>query len=323
MTNYEDENGVDVGEALSKALNALNNFKFQADDLDFYFNQIEIKMQSSGVKKNFTKFQVLASIIPPEVQSQVKPLLRKKEADLNNAGYKKLKDEIIRIFGPKQDAAFKRAMSRVLTDKPSTLARELVDDMCEKELDGCCCHKWIVGQWKKHLPLSVRQSIANMKLTKDTFNEILQHADEVFEESTPSGASVAAATWSSDNPTPVDLNQAYGAGALPTPEEVAALRAGGRGGWGRGFRGGRGGRGRGGGGQRGGGSQQGGGTQPSTTQSQGGQTKDARQRWPNAKRSADQPPIQSCRRHWIFGKEAHWCEEPGSCPWKKYFKPRD
>ena len=318
MTNYEDENGTDVGEALSKAINALNNFKFQTDDLDFYFNQVEIKMQSSGVKKNFTKFQVLASIIPPEVQNQVKPLLRKKEADLNAEGYKKLKDEIIRIFGPKQDAAFKRAMSRVLTDKPSTLARELVDDMCEKELDGCCCHKWIVGQWKKHLPLSVRQSIANMKLTKDTFNDVLQHADEVFEESTPSGASVAATTWSAEDPTPVDLNMAYG--SLPTPEEVAALRAGGRGGPGRGYRGGqRGGR----GGRGGGGSQQA--SKPNGQGGQGGQSssKDARQRWPNAKRSADQPPIQSCRKHWVFGKNAHWCEEPGSCPWRNFFTPKE
>ena len=39
-------------------------------------------------------------------------------------------------------------------------------------------------------------------------------------------------------------------------------------------------------------------------------------------RHADQPPQQSCGRHWKFGKSAHFCEEPGTCPWKDIWVPK-
>ena len=129
---FDTENGEDLEGALANAIRSLSNFQFKYDDIHFYFTQVEIKMASAGVKKQWTKFSVLTSIIPEQVQNQVKTLLRKgEEAYTQNDSYKQLKDKIIKIFGPAEDAGFNRAMSRVLTTTPSALARELIDDLCD------------------------------------------------------------------------------------------------------------------------------------------------------------------------------------------------
>ena len=105
-------------------------------DLAFVFGQLEIKMASSGVKKNFTKFQVLSSCLPQKVILQVKKLLRKNEAEFpEKNAYKLLKAEVMRIFGPRPEEAIERALGRVMSDKPSELARALVNDLCKQELD--------------------------------------------------------------------------------------------------------------------------------------------------------------------------------------------
>ena len=110
------------------------------DDLLFYFGQIEIKMAANGVKKQFTKFQVLSSIMPPHVIEEVKPLLRLSEAQFtDNDSYKQLKREILNIFGPRQEAGVERALGRVLTGQPSSLARALANDIAGGSLDCANC----------------------------------------------------------------------------------------------------------------------------------------------------------------------------------------
>ena len=39
-------------------------------------------------------------------------------------------------------------------------------------------------------------------------------------------------------------------------------------------------------------------------------------------RHADKPPVQACFRHWTYGKSAHFCQEPSSCPWKEFWIPK-
>ena len=105
IMTFEEENGVDKANALSEALKTLASHKFDVDDLHFTLNQIETRMAAAGVKKQFTKLQVLATLIPPQFIKQVKPILRKTEAEFTeNDAYKTLKQTIIRIFGPKKDA---------------------------------------------------------------------------------------------------------------------------------------------------------------------------------------------------------------------------
>ena len=140
MANFEDENGTDETGALGNGLRSLEKLEWDEKDLMFFFNRVETRMASAGVKKNFTKFQILSEILPSRVQNQVKGILRKTQTDFpNNDAYKVLKTEVLRIFGPKLEDAILRAMSRVLTGLPSELARELVDDICKNELDCQCC----------------------------------------------------------------------------------------------------------------------------------------------------------------------------------------
>ena len=81
VVNFEDENGVDSENALEKACNRAEKILWDDNDLQFVFNQFEIRVAACGVKKQFTKFQVLVNILPRKIQDQVKPLLRKKETE--------------------------------------------------------------------------------------------------------------------------------------------------------------------------------------------------------------------------------------------------
>ena len=148
---FESEDGADDASAFQDACRNLSRFTWDQEDIEFTFAQIETKMASVGVKKNFTKFQILTTLIPKVVTDAVKPLLRKKETDFpQKDSYKQLKDRILTIFGPRPEAAIERAMSRVLTSTPSELARSLLNDICKHELDCECCPAVIMYQWKKH-----------------------------------------------------------------------------------------------------------------------------------------------------------------------------
>ena len=326
MTNYDEQTGNDAAGAMADACRSLKGYEFAENDLEFYFNQIELQMQTNSVKKNWTKFLVLTSILPPRVRDQVKPLLSKQETDFSSADpvqqpYKVLKDKIISIFKPSQETDFGRAMGRVLSGKPSELARQLVDDLCDHELQGCCCKKTVVGMWKRQLPLGVRQAIATIEFNAQNFDTIVKQADDVFNSSRGAGGgpSVSALSGAVSLPAPAVFDEAF-RDDLPIDSQVAAL------GYGRGRGGGRGrGQWRGGGrGQRRGGGQ-GGNRGTGRSQGQGGQGQgQGGQSHPRHKtqRHADQSPFQSCFRHWTFGKSAHFCMEPGTCPWKDTWVPK-
>ena len=308
IVNFEDEDGKDDNRALQEACSQLAKHEWDDDDLDFFFNQAEIVMASVGVKKNFTKFQVLSRIIPKKVINEVKPLLRRKETDFpDKNAYRKLKDEVTRIFGPKPEVGVEKALSRVLTGKPSTLARTLVNDL-NKDLNCANCCAVISTLWKRQLPGSVRAGIARYKLSAANFEEVCQAADDIFESNTakPVVAAVQVGAPSLDETQPGIQ--------YPVPE-VAAVRGRG-GGSNRGNSRGRGGRGRGGRGGRGG----------QTGNSQNNQqTQAAGNNRHKGPRHPDIPPGEwsGCGVHYRNGKNAYFCAEPATCPWKNIFKPRD
>ena len=286
---FEDANEADEARALQEACANLKNFVWDNNDLAFTLNQVEIKMSAVGVKKQYTKLQVMSNVLPKEVIDQVKPFLRKTETEYpENNAYKLLKTEIKRIFGPKPTAAVDRALTRVLVGRPSDLARALVNDICKKELRNCeCCPGVVLALWRRHLPGNVRAGIAHLKFNADTFNEVTSLADDIFTSHAPS-AQVAAVSLDETQP------------AIPYPQpEIAATSRGGRGGRGRGR-----GRGRGGGGR---------GASQTTNQPRHKGTK-----------HPDLPEGEwsGCSNHFRFGKSAYFCAEPTSCPWKNVYVAR-
>ena len=281
-------------------------------------------MSAVGVKKQYTKFQVLSTVIPKTVEDEVQSLLTCQEAEFeNNDAYKLLKSEILRIFGPRPEEAIERALSRVLVGKPSQLARALVTDLskCKPPLSCQCCPDIIMAIWKRQLPGNVRAGIASTPFTKDTFDTVVKLADDIFSANKPPSSSVAAYSVAAigsgsgsqqgrSNQAPsVNLDETQPGLSYPV-QEVNAIR--GRGGFrgGRGWRGNRGGRG---GGGRGGQSQQqsSGASAPSSSRHKGPKHPDLPAgEW------------QGCSMHYKFGKQSYFCAEPATCPWKNVFIQR-
>ena len=166
------------------------------------------------------------------------------------------------------------------------------------------CLAVISSLWRRQLPAQVRSGIAKYKLTPTNFDEVLQEADDIFDSSghTPQVAAVGAPSLDETQP------------GLPYPvAEVAAIRGRGGGSNRRGGRG-RGGRGRGGRGGQSNGQPQ---AQTTTTTSSGPKHKGTKH--------PDLPAGEwtGCGVHFKYGRNAHFCAEPASCPWKNVFKPRD
>ena len=318
IMTFETENGVDEPKALTDALRQLVGYQWNPDDLLFYFGQVEIKMAANGVKKQFTKLQVLSSILPPHVVEEVKPILRLTEDQFpNNDSYKQLKTEILSIFGPRQEEGVERALGRVLTGKPSTLARQLVDDIAKGSLDCPNCTAVVAALWKRHLSTSVKAKIADIKLTKENFKEVCQKADDVHVSNNHSVAVAAVRVAPTEFPAGAaagaqSLNETLPGLQYPVPE-VNAIRSnrGGRG-RGRGWRGGRGGR--------------GGGNQNQNQNQASSQTSNGSGSGPKHK-GTKHPDLPAgdwagCSMHFKFGRSAFFCSEPATCPWKNVFTPR-
>ena len=316
VVNFEDENGADDASALQNACRNLERFTWDQNDIKFTFQKLEIKMSAVGVKKQYTKFQVLATVIPKLVEDEVKSMLTKQEAEFpENNAYKKLKQRILKIFGPKPEDSISRALNRVLTGLPSQLARALVNDICKHEFDCQCCPDMVLTLWKRQLPGNVRAGIAHCVFNKDTFDEVTELADKIYTSNRPN-ATIAAITSGSGSQQSRGTNNFVSTSPLdetqpgldyPVPE-VNAVSRGGRGG--RGWRGGRG-RGNGRGGQN----------QPQTqnqnqTQSTGPKHKGTKH--------PDLPAGEwkGCRMHFRHGRGAYFCAEPTTCPWKNVYAPK-
>ena len=110
-TNYDAHHADDEADnAMDKAINALKNKEWGEDDLPFYFQQIEIQMKKAGVKSNFTKLQVLSTVLPKRVSDEIKSILRKQESEFTRKdAYLQAKAEIIKTFGPSEGANCERA----------------------------------------------------------------------------------------------------------------------------------------------------------------------------------------------------------------------
>ena len=296
MVNFDVENGDDDNRALQEACSNLKNVTWDDNDVPFFFAQAETRMRAVGAKKQYTKFQAMATILPKKVLDECKELLVMQEDEFtNNDSYKQLKTTVLQIFGPRPETAIDRALGRVLAGKPSQLARALVRDICKKQLKDCtCCPAVVLALWKRQLSSQVRAGIAHCVFNANTFNEVTQLADSIA-ASHQTQPSVAAVSLDETQP------------ALPYPQpEVAATSRGGRG---RGR--GRGGRGRGNRGGRGGAS--------TASGTQGGtQTKHKGTKHPDL----PDGDWQGCSMHFKHGKSAYFCAEPSTCPWKNVYIPK-
>ena len=94
VVNFEDENGVDAAGALREGIQAIAKINWDDNDLKFVFKKMEISMAAAGAKKQYTKFQIVSTILPKHIEDEVKCLLEMQETEFGeNDSYKQLKSE--------------------------------------------------------------------------------------------------------------------------------------------------------------------------------------------------------------------------------------
>ena len=300
MANFDTEDKEDGDKATDLARSI--KVEFDAADVVFWFSQLEGEMEMAGIGKQWLKKSVLQRNLPVRQKEDVKGLLSLQKADAGEHIYLDIKKELVRIYAPKPSDAYNKALTRTMTGLPSQLGYQIVNDVCKKptKLEACCCAGAVEAIWSNKLPINIRAHISNMAFTKETYKNVFEAADGVYNSS--KSISVAATTVQANlDETLPAFNQQN------QPTQVAAIRGANRGG---GRRGGRGGRNRGGSGtQRGGG--------------QGGQRGGNSGQKPRGPRHASSPPESCCERHYVHGADAWYCLEPLSCPWKDRCKARN
>ena len=278
---FDTENGTDEAGAHSK----LSSVKVTYDpkDLEFFFINLESAMAYAGIKSQQSKRFCLLGILPNDVKTQFKGVIKASAA--GQQGYKTVKDAVIEVFGPKPGDDFAKAAKLLLGDKPSMLANEIISLICKHAtpLQTCCCEGAVLYLWTRQLSGPVKTRIAGKSIKDpDDLKEVLKLADAVHAtRNTTSGQVAALGTDSSG-------------------QEVSAMTRT---------------RGRGGARGRGRGRGQGGANQAR----QNGATQSS-QSW--GPRSPDNPPDGCCRAHWKWGLSAYYCSDRAVCPWKDRIMPR-
>ena len=285
MVNFDEKNEENGDDAM-KNLGQIK-VKWNAENPDFFFAQLETELQIFSILKQFTKRQALIRSLPEEIALEFMHLICLQEDKAGNTPYKSLKTALLKAYGPRPGDAFQRALSRVMVGKPSSLLKLIISDICEKNLEGCCCHKTVWGIFQLQIPLYLKTGLANEVLSTATMTEIMERADNLWSANQDKQISAVSTT-----------TQAVAAATVTeSNSEISAIGRGrGNNTRGRGNRGnrGRGGRGRGG---------------------QSGPD-------PRGKRHESNPPWNSCGAHWVYADKAFKCQSPTTCPLKDKVTPK-
>ena len=263
----------------------------QAKHLRKWVKKLEIRMETQGVGRQWTKRLVLEQALPPNISPSLDEFFDKRKTGAGNIYYD-AKRLLLKLHGPRPDADFKVALSMVMTGAPSEAAKELVKRICKKSnpLQDCCCATAVGSLWRDLLPKDVRTAVANMDIQTD-FQATIDYADEVWHSL--QRPQVSAATLRAR--AAIAAVEPAAAAAADEPPAVAAVNQ--QRGRGRGRRRGRGQDGRGGGHRQG----------------------------APANASDETPPADCCKMHKIHKKNAYYCSKDPSekppCPWKLFVKP--
>ena len=291
-----------TGEDEAGVYGKLSTLKSEFDHKDpkFWFANFERTIKHFGVKSQVTKKEALINQLTKAATDECKNLIALDEDEAGDTPYLDLKNELMKLYGPRPEDSYAKAASRVLVGKPSTLAKQLINDLCEcgKTIECKCCAKTIFGMWVKNLPTYICAHISDDIFTAETYKAVMDKADKCWlshQKETPMVSAIKKENKEAlENSTDLE-NPA-----------VAAIRNA-RGG--RGNRGGRGGR-----GQRGGGDQRGG------QRGRGGRGRGGRggalgPRHPQALEG-------SCYVHHQFGPDAWSCADRFNCPMRDVESPR-
>ena len=297
--------------------------KFNINDVTYWFNSVEADMKKFGINKQWDKKDSIVPLLPDSIVEECMPILRLTQDEAGDTVYKDLKDEIISLYGPKEEDAFQKAMALKMTGTPSSFGKKLTHILCPgaKPFTTCHCARIVYGIWVAQLGPSIKSHLAGLKFNKDTYQDLFKKADEVFHANGGARAPAVVAAVSSPSPSSSLSSQSQSSqsaqSSADTPQVAAFQRGGGRG------RGGRGrGRGRGGSTNNQNNSNQNQSRQENSSNSsqnqQGQKAHQKGQKHPDLPASAG----WACAQHWKKGKGAPYCSDPLVCQWVNVVAPR-
>ena len=183
MVNYDQENASD-GE---NAHNMLHTIKLDCDTekIEMWFQILENKMAFLEIKSQWTKLQVLTSLLSttPKVLANIESFAALPRASADSTCYYKAKKRLLAIYAKKPEDKFDMAMDLEMVTTPSDLARQIVDLICENKAEplvNCCgCQKTCFGIWRRKMSEPVRTAIAGKSFANGDMDTVLNIADAI------------------------------------------------------------------------------------------------------------------------------------------------
>ena len=293
QVDFDAENKEDGDKAQEQARHI--KMEFEVNDIKFWFSQLENEMLMTSINSQWLKKSVLQRNLPNKQKEDVKDLLTLPKSEAGNSIYLDIKTELIRIYAPKAQDSYQKALTRTMVGLPSQLGTQIINDICKKhpKLTGCCCDRAALAIWSMQLPIHIRAHISNREFTKDTYKQVFEAADKVYLSGKQvSIAALAAAHQPQVVPQVAKLDETVSAFDPHNQPQVAAVASSGA--------------------RRG---------KPSRGRGRGrGQGQTSGNNSGNASRGPK--PEGLCDRHAKHGSDAWYCVAPHSCPWKDRTKPR-
>ena len=156
--------------------------KFDQNNVTYWFNSVESQMKKYGINMQWDKKDAIVPLLPEQILEEVMPILRLTEDEAGPHIYKDLKAEIITLYGPREEDAFKKAIALRMTGTPSAFGKKLIHILCPgaKPFSGCHCAKIVYGFWEAQLSPPIKSSLAGVKFNQDTYLSLFQKADQVY-----------------------------------------------------------------------------------------------------------------------------------------------
>ena len=277
--------------------------KFEAHDVTYWFNTVESQMKKFGINRQWDRKDAIVPLLPDNVVDECKPLLRLTEAEAGESIYKDLKAEIVSLYGPREEDAFKKAIALKMTGKPSAFGKKLIHIVCpgSRPFTTCHCARMVFGFWEAQLSAPIKTVLSGKQFNAATYTDLFKLADEAWLANGGATSTPAVIAAVSETPTPT------------TTPEVAAVSQRGAG------------RGRGGRGQsnraRGRGANS---ASNRNTSRPAPSTQNDSKPHQKGTKHPDLPASASwaCAQHWRKGRSAPYCSDPLVCQWVNVVAPR-
>ena len=274
MVNYDTEDKADGEKAQDLARSI--KVEFDPNNIKFWFAQLEDEMEMATINRQWLKKSVLQRNLPLKIKEDVMGFLSLQKGEAGAHIYLDIKSELIRIYAPKPQDAYNKALGRTMVGLPSQLGYQIINDICTKpvKLDGCCCAAAALAIWSNQLPVNIRAHISNMTFTKDTHKQVFEAADRIFN----SGRQVNVAVAALKSTTLDETLPAFSAQNQPATE-VAAIAGKGK-------------------------------------NKKNKKPKKPRSQLTKHASVPDKLAEKMCDRHYVHADQAWYCLAPSTCPWK-------